>query len=383
MPALDSTLTPPKLDATVNSTLSRPKLDATLVIESGPEEEQEGGKQQNCPLFSLASLNTRTAPSAEVRWSQLLALSLAPEDEPILTVGRAKDCGVQLSDPRASTRHFEILARRRTAAGGQGVGPTQGPGTTLDSSLGATLQTPGPWTYECYLKDRSSNGTTVNGTIVGKGKSTQLRTGDEICVLPESRVGADDVISFIFRNTTESLAAGVDSASASAPAEEKRTLELEELVVCPICMQAIYKCVALTPCSHNFCMACVSEWLSKKRSDCPVCRRPISAVMKNHPMDAVIEAFLDVSPQWRRSEEERQAMDARDELRLGPSGKWVREICEVGTTTAAVGGPAAPPAQPPGGAPANAASAATRGGSGRASPPSTSGGVGSQICVVQ
>jgi hypothetical protein len=378
MPALDSTFTPPKLDTTLNSTLTRPKLDATLVIEPGPEGEQEGGKQQNCPLFALASLNTRTAPSAEVRWSQLLALSLAPEDEPILTVGRAKDCGVQLSDPRASTRHFEILAHRLTAAGGQdgAVGATQG----LDASASLGALTPGPWTYECYLKDRSSNGTTVNGTIVGKGKSTQLRTGDEISVLPESRVGADDVIAFIFRNNTESLAAGVGSAASSAPAEQKRSLELEELVVCPICMQAIYKCVALTPCSHNFCMACVSEWLSKKRSDCPVCRRPISAVMKNHPMDAVIEAFLDVSPQWQRSEEERQAMDARDELRLGPSGKWVRDLCSVGTSTA-VGSPTGPP----GGAPANAASAARGGEVGRPPPraPSTSGGAGSQICVVQ
>mmetsp|Transcript_6373 Transcript_6373/g.17125 ORF Transcript_6373/g.17125 Transcript_6373/m.17125 type:complete len:329 (-) Transcript_6373:69-1055(-) len=288
----------------------RPRLDATLVIESVINEdgaEQEGQQLPQLALFALASLNTKTAASVEVRWSQLLALSLLPEDEPVLTVGRQKDCGVQLADPRTSLLHFELKARRKDGAE-QGAAPP------------SSLQDVRSLAYECFLHDCSSNGTAVNGSVVGKGNSRQLHSGDEICVLPENRVGPEETIAFVFRNTTESF---------SAP-EKVRSLELDELVACPICMQVIYKCVAFTPCSHNFCMACASDWMSRK-DDCPVCRRRITAVMKNHPMDAVVQAFLDVSPEWKREEEELRAMDARDKLRLGASGKLVRNVACVDT----------------------------------------------------
>mmetsp|Transcript_41321 Transcript_41321/g.119583 ORF Transcript_41321/g.119583 Transcript_41321/m.119583 type:complete len:321 (-) Transcript_41321:38-1000(-) len=290
-----------------SSCLIRPRLDATLVIEGSQDEDgqQQDEKQEpQLALFALASLNARTAASVEVRWSQLLALSLLPQDEPVLTVGRQKDCGVHLADPRASLLHFEIRARRKDG-GEAGCVPT-------------TPQDAKALTYECSLHDCSSNGTAVNGVIVGKGSSTQLRSGDEICVLPAHRVGHDEMISFVFRNNTESFAAP----------EQVQSLELDELVLCPICMQAIYKCVALTPCSHNFCMACCSDWMSR-RSDCPVCRREITAVMKNHPMDAIIEAFLSVNPESKRPSEELNAMDARDQLRLGSSGKLVRNFAAV------------------------------------------------------
>mmetsp|Transcript_85748 Transcript_85748/g.255624 ORF Transcript_85748/g.255624 Transcript_85748/m.255624 type:complete len:323 (-) Transcript_85748:82-1050(-) len=287
--------------------LTRPKLDATLVIGSSPEDDDQEHEEQQPPqlsLFALASLNTKTAASMEVRWSQLLALSLLPEDDPVLTVGRHKDCGLHLEDPRASLLHFEIKARRQETEEGVPPSSPQDASTTL--------------AYECFLHDCSSNGTAVNGSIVGKGNSKQIRSGDEICVLPASRVGPEEMIAFIFRNTTESFA-----ESRKAP-----VLELDELVLCPICMQVIYRCVALTPCSHNFCMACCSDWMQKS-DECPVCRRNITAVMKNHPMDAVVEAFLEASPQWKRADEELRAMDARDQLRLGSSGKLVRNCHAV------------------------------------------------------
>lgn len=303
-----------------NASLSRPKLDATLVLENDLDDstEQQKRQQQNTALFALASLNTRTAPSAEVCWSQLLALSLAPESEPVLTVGRHKDCGVRLTDPRASVNHFDIVARK-----------SQKEDSFANSVEGLT--------YECFLNDRSSNGTTVNGTIVGKGQSRKLCTGDEVCVLPASRVGQDEMIAFLFRNTTETL--GTPEGVMAL------VLDLDELVVCPICMQTIYKCVALNPCSHNFCMACCSDWMRRK-NDCPVCRRPITAVMKNLPMDSVVEAFLSANPSRRRSAIELRDMDARDQLRLGASGKLVRDVCSLMQPPSVSPGPASIPTAP-------------------------------------
>eukprot|EP00913_Durusdinium_trenchii_P035816 g33515.t1 len=97
---------------------------------------------------------------------------------------------------------------------------------------------------------------------------------------------------------------------------------LEELVLCPICMQPIYKCVALMPCSHSFCMSCCSDWIRRdaESAQCPLCRRRITAVMKNHPMDSVVEAYLVARPDRRRPKEELLDMDSRDKLRQKERG---------------------------------------------------------------
>lgn len=331
----------PELD----NSLTRPKLDTTLIIDTRDEEGAEGSQ---CPLFALVSLNSKTAPTVEVPWSQLLALTLSQEDDPpVLTVGRHRDCNVLLQDPRVSLKHFDIVAKRSRREDDP------------------TFET---FTYACMLNDLSSNGTTVNGNSVGKGQSRQLRSGDEICVLASNKVGADKRIAFVFRNTTEML---------NTP-KEARQLDLDDHVVCPICMQVIYKCVALIPCFHNFCMACYSEWMVRK-DDCPVCRQRITAIMKNHPMDAVIDAFLEASPERQRSPEDLREMDARDRLRLGAGGKIVRDICNVGASTdrsssgapQARGSPAAPPAG------AIGVVAASSGANGAAAASATSGAAGS------
>lgn len=273
---------------------TRTKLDTTLIIDGKIEEDE---KAHQCPLFALVSLNYLTAPSLEVPWSQLLALSISPEKEPpVLSVGRHNDCTVQLADLRVSLHHFEIAARRK-------ISPA---GISTDA-----------FAYDCFLNDLSSNGTSINGRTVGKGLSQQLRSGDEICVLPPHKVGQESRIAFVFRNATEALAT-----------PEVKQLDLDELVVCPICMQSIYKCVALMPCFHNFCMSCYSEWMARK-DECPVCRTNVTAVMKNHAMDAVIEAFLEAFPERRRTTAEMRDMDARDRLRLATGGKIVKDFCMV------------------------------------------------------
>lgn len=351
--------TPPPLDVS----LTRPKLDATVILTPSATSSQP----KKCPLLALASLNSATAPSAEVSWSQLLALSLAEEGEPVITVGRHADCGVTLSDPRVSIKHFEIVARHRATDGGSRV-------------HGDSVSSKDALVCECFLKDLSSNGTAVNGTVIGKGNSKQLQTGDKICVLPANRVGDDKSISFLFRNSTESL----------VTPEGLKKLEMQDLLSCPICIQVIYKCVSLMPCAHIFCMACCSDLMhTSRRNNCPVCRRSISAVMKNHPMDEVIEAFLEVSPDCRRSTEEICDMDARDKLRLGASGKLVRDVCCFEPSSRSLVGtgvvfpldqqrPSPRPAgsvPPPTGAPAQVASSTS-------SAPATNR-TGSTVCLVQ
>jgi len=282
------------LDASV-----RTKLETTLIIDASGSVEEGDGKQAS-PLFALVSLNEAAAQSCEVPWSQLLALSLKAESEPfLLTVGRRKDCTLRLEDPRVSQVHFEIASYRK-------------PGSSAGSAL----------MYECALNDMSSNGTSVNGSVVGKGNSQRLKSGDEIIVLQESKVGADKRIAFMFRNSTEVL---------TSPKGSGKQLELEEHIACPICFNVTYKCVALMPCLHNFCMSCYSDWMTQK-DDCPVCRQLVAAVVRNHPMDAVCDAFLDSMPERRRPPQELEEMDKKDRVKLAVGGKIVRSTASVGTS---------------------------------------------------
>lgn len=340
---------------------SRPKFVTTAFFDGHDESYEDTEPLRNSPRLALVSINNSSAPSAEVPWSRILMPTSAAEGEPpVLTVGRHKACNVQLADPRASLHHFEVSTRRVEC--NDGVAAGNDALVTQD------------FVYECVLHDSSSNGTAVNGRIVGKGNTERLRTGDEICVLPANRVGRDKMIAFVFRNTAELLSATpepmpVQEGQPSIPTlqrTEAQSLELEDLVLCPICMQPIYKCVALMPCFHNFCTACCSDWMRRK-DECPVCRGTVAAVMKNHPMEAVIEAYLEANPDRRRDPEELQDMDARDGLDLGAGGKVVRDACWQGAGplspslhAPALLGAAAPPHPPAAGHDAPGAAANPR-----------------------
>mmetsp|Transcript_93393 Transcript_93393/g.264393 ORF Transcript_93393/g.264393 Transcript_93393/m.264393 type:complete len:317 (+) Transcript_93393:77-1027(+) len=274
-------------------------LEVGIVCSSTQQGDGDGGEE--LPLFSLVSLNPGTAPTVEVPWSQLLALSLSPTDAPpVLTVGRGEDCNVRLGDQRVSLRHFEVVVRKRQPNGPAPEGPECG-----------------SYTYDCFLNDSSSNGTAVNGRLLGKGKSCKLRSGDAIAVLLASVVGPEKNIEFIFRNYTADL--------VTPKATMEREPKLADHLKCPICMCIIHQCVAVMPCVHNFCSACFSDWMFRA-GNCPVCRTRIKAIIKNHAVDDVIEAFLASHPEDRRPEAELEEYDQRDKLKLGRGGKMVHSL---------------------------------------------------------
>jgi hypothetical protein len=49
-----------------------------------------------------------------------------------------------------------------------------------------------------------------------------------------------------------------------------------EEFTCPICQELIISAYSVVPCGHNFCGACLSEWLATKQ-DCPNCRQRCTA----------------------------------------------------------------------------------------------------------
>ncbi|XP_024540610.1 E3 ubiquitin-protein ligase CHFR-like [Selaginella moellendorffii] len=110
-----------------------------------------------------------------------------------------------------------------------------------------------------------------------------------------------------------------------APAEEekkepedesrlKTTLDVATFKCC-ICLEIWHDVVCVSPCQHNFCNACFSEWYKTSQArgqggcKCPQCRGDIVYACKNHMMASLVEDLLSNNPSLKRSPEVIEKMD--------------------------------------------------------------------------
>jgi hypothetical protein len=237
---------------------------------------------------------------------------------------------------------------------------------TPDSANSEPLLAP---IVQCILTDFSTNGTFVNRRCVGRGQSAVLTSGDEVVVLPQERVGDAEAIRFVFRSDfdvwarqmadgdakdairlvpgleayssparpvslpgLESQLPKIDAAgvgelpvlSPVAPLLSPKCLKsakadyegfgksLEEELTCPCCCGVFFRCTACLPCLHNFCAPCVSEWV-KEKGECPVCREPVTDLVRNCAIDGVVETLFTAFPDRKRSKCEMEDLEARAE----------------------------------------------------------------------
>ena len=47
----------------------------------------------------------------------------------------------------------------------------------------------------------------------------------------------------------------------------------EYLDECPICYNSSEQCIVLKKCNHKYCEPCIKKWLTKNKSECPLCRQ--------------------------------------------------------------------------------------------------------------
>lgn len=57
------------------------------------------------------------------------------------------------------------------------------------------------------------------------------------------------------------------------------------------------------PCLHNFCGSCFSDWMAKQKT-CPSCRKDVTTVSKNPMVNNLVEKYLEMHPEKKRSAEE-------------------------------------------------------------------------------
>merc|ERR1719352_1081064 len=268
----------------------------------------------------LASMNASSSPDIEVTEE-------LEHGTPVLSIGRAESNTLALKDQRVSYKHFLIRARMRLAEDKE----NEQSSTALE------------------LVDLSTNGTWVNNYRVGKGKIVPISTGDEIQILPVTKVGRAQMIGYTIQTNLGQHTQNPHNQSGvlerpkwvpcdpearvigGSPQFKKSGLldlgvvktmakddsqtfasELELEVTCGICADILHKSVALIPCLHNFCTACYLEWRHRS-NDCPNCRAQVVTILRNHAIDGVVNTFTKAHPSRKRDPAELEELDRKEE----------------------------------------------------------------------
>lgn len=255
--------------------------DTTVLLEEEPSHLVEEEKPPRGEVLALVSLNHATAASAHlIQGSPLRVLQRLPDDTPAayvrtvrISCGRDASNTLVLEDTRVSQTHFVVRARM-----------CRGVGVVLD------------------LVDESSNGTLLNGARVPRGQRVPLAVGDQIVVLPASRVGRAAEVGYTL------LCDGPSPEREPAPAVGT-PMTLREDIGCSICTDVLHRCLTTVPCGHNFCCICMVRWRRRSRS-CPECRLIVTQAVRNFAVDRVVDTFLKDHPEEARPKQELAKLEA-------------------------------------------------------------------------
>ena len=144
-----------------------------------------------------------------------------------ITLGRNANCDLVLPDQRCSSNHCRIWI----------------------------TQEDGKIAFE--IEDLSTNGTYVNNSSLGKNNKMKIQHGDDIVMLHEKKVGAENMLGFKLSLPEVSLkrkredVEEVEKRAKVAPVEETKSSDLSADLQCGICHAMIHQCVSLLPCLHN------------------------------------------------------------------------------------------------------------------------------------
>jgi len=166
--------------------------------------------------------------------------------------------------------------------------------------------------FEAVLEDSSTNGTFVNNVKVEKGKSVMLKDNDKISLVMSVAPVSEKYFIFHkgcpqtqdyekFIPINETLAAQEGSLTSRSSLSKWPTCKYTtadrctfEDFQCQICLNTLSSCVTIEPCGHNFCAACLSNYLSSQLENgmqilCPLrCPDP-ERVVKNDNVRELVE----------------------------------------------------------------------------------------------
>ncbi|KAI8618814.1 glycoside hydrolase superfamily [Chytriomyces sp. MP71] len=107
------------------------------------------------------------------------------------------------------------------------------------------------------------------------------------------------------------------SASLSAVRSSNPTDDMTDNLTCPICRALLHIPCTAVPCMHTFCGGCVCEWIKAGNNDCPVCRKKLIQVARNHQLNTLANLHASANPHLARSEDEKKDLDAKNKVYSG------------------------------------------------------------------
>ena len=117
---------------------------------------------------------------------------------------------------------------------------------------------------------------------------------------------------------------------------DNKTDDIADTVTCSICQEIMHDCVryfiffsflfcclyslqiilfekSLQPCLHSYCSGCYSDWMEKSEL-CPICRLKVDRISKNHIVNNLIEAYLKLNPEKKRSDESIAELETKNKI---------------------------------------------------------------------
>ncbi|CAA6660608.1 unnamed protein product [Spirodela intermedia] len=158
----------------------------------------------------------------------------------------------------------------------------------------------------CFSTRSKAGPIIVDEAIVGTEETVNIKYGSEIVSGPHR----EGHLVFHFKETSFQKQ---DTKALMIP------LDVEH-AKCSICLNIWHDVVTVSPCLHNFCNGCFSEWLrrsEKKCRDvvCPQCRATLQSVGRNYFLRNIEEAILQTFPLLRTSNDELALLDNRASVR--------------------------------------------------------------------
>ncbi|CAH8542590.1 unnamed protein product [Heterobilharzia americana] len=245
-----------------------------------------------------------------VKWAKLLPVhdsSMHELSQEVTTLGSSEDCSIIVRDERVSSSHCMLI---------------KDPDNVV-------------WLYDCSeTGTRCNNGKWLNQDCV------TLHTGDYFHLVWDEvdasrRVGfcvlfADDCKSIDSVGEHDKAITSLESQPSTSsssnllkPSASKLSAEdedLEKCLTCVICGDIYFECCSVQPCLHSFCTLC---WLKWQKSECPMCRKAVSAYAKNHQLNDLVEVFLRKYPEKSKPDVEQNEIK-QEITRLTPTPNQIR-----------------------------------------------------------
>ncbi|KAH7681014.1 Zinc finger RING/FYVE/PHD-type protein [Dioscorea alata] len=150
----------------------------------------------------------------------------------------------------------------------------------------------------------------VDGAILEVSEELDIESGIEIVSGPKLEGYLSYTFQVIFTEDPDSR-------------NLKISLDVE-LAKCSICLNIWHDVVTVSPCFHNFCNGCFSEWLRRgscrprmipNHIACPQCRAVVHSVGRNHFLHNIEEAILQTFSSLKRPAEEVQLLDSHASIK--------------------------------------------------------------------